>query len=851
MIMDGGRPGVGPRNLSAHAALLVDQVDNDPGKFDLPTGPGAWSGASLDNPREYLAGFPFLSVEPRGIFALLERMDDSLELARLVDQVFSAGLHFKGLNYKNLAGLLHDLPPLKLRFPRLLIAETVAPFTAARRALYQGELFANPREASYDFTFRLDSRITFAQGVKPPTADEAPRNIDEFVAAMWQKGIRYGLDLEAVEKGLNVPRNQYLRLKFAQALDPTPGVNARVEPLINLNKDLRPVESAEGEVDLRRYLCVFPQARENQVILRKHEAQPGREGRTVFGDPVPTTTGKDLNLAKLAGKGTHIDVVGTRECLLADKAGFVSVNPRSGAVSVTDEVINHTPVGIHTGSLTIEAERCVQFGGVGHGYSLEANSLELRSGSLEGAVVSRAGDVLVEAPVNGGRVTALEGNVTVKAPVRSGSVLRAYHGRLVLDQAENCTLVAREVEVRRAANATIIAEQVKAAECLGCSVFAFSIQIALARSAARRGQQGELSAVGNTLVVPIVEPPKRPMVIIRRTIERRMYQLPELEAQIDRIGGDPHVQAYLRALKGYQFAKNEEEAGRQMDIMQPMEKKVLPLVERWRGMQREQKRLLDLKASLEEDLRTWQEKTKAIEEDLQGMMKCVVQVIEGELVTLKICRDQRLLSRFDEVAEMDPERRAQFEDLCRHLLNEITAGQIKELILPLKESFSASYRDLMRLLARSPDRASEPLAVATTEQRRPEDRRRENRLVLMERADLLAWLGDPDRPPPPGRMLLTLRVDDLLEGYLGDLSGLGLGIFLDRLQRYEPAFAKGDKVLLQVALGSASLTTEMVVTFVQETTRLVRVGGYLVNLPPSLQASLYRVKNALEARLRA
>ena len=52
------------------------------------------------------------------------------------------------------------------------------------------------------------------------------------------------------------------------------------------------------------------------------------------------------------GQGTVVAQVGGAECLVATQTGYVSVHPKTGAVAVTDEVINHTPVGIKTGSLS-------------------------------------------------------------------------------------------------------------------------------------------------------------------------------------------------------------------------------------------------------------------------------------------------------------------------------------------------------------------------------------------------------------------------------------------------------------------------------------------------------------------
>ncbi len=793
--------------------------------------------------RTLLAAYAFLHQESQGIFILPGKVTESSDFYKFIEAVFQRGYCLQGLNYKNFMALLSDLPAAKANYARLILATALVPLSPSRELLYQGELTITRQEAMYDFTLQADSRGVFAKGIKPPSAKDSTRNLDEFVAVLWKRGLRFGLDLEAVNLGLAVPKNQYLRLTIARNQPPIPGADAKVEAVMSLEKDLRPLESPEGEVDLRRYQCVFPQARLGQVILRKIPATPGREGRTMAGGPIPTKAGKDLDLKKLAGSGTEIKVMSSIECLVAAQPGFVSRHPGSGAVSVTDEVINHTPVGIKTGSLTIEAERCLQFGGVQPGYQLEGNNLTLKSGAVEGEVISRRGLVNVEDSVAGGRVTALGGDIAVRGRVLAGSSLEAYRGRITADYVERCTIIAREVEVRRAVNSVIIAEQATVAECMGSGIFAFGLKVGRTLASPRS------SETGTSLVVPIIEPPRRPVTIIKRTIRALVQPLPEMEAAIEKIGADPHVQRYLHALAAYQQAKSEAQAEGALAVLTPLEEKVRPIVEHWRALKEQRAQLLQEKASLESEKETWLAKIKLLEEDLQGSMHLAVGSVYDDHLTLKLYKDPRLPAHFSAIAALDPERRRQFEALCRRMLSALASGHTKQCVEPIRGAFKATYRELMALLDVVPDRPAEPPARSQASPPEPGNRRREKRLVLMSREDLLAYLGDTAKKTPPRRHVLKVRVDELLEGYVNDFSGLGLGLFFDRQQRYAPVFEKAEKISLEFSLGPVTLEAEMVVTGVSQGPRIVRVGGFFVNLSPAQQALVYKVKNALEVRL--
>jgi hypothetical protein len=789
----------------------------------------------------------FLLLDSQGLFVMLAQLNEQKTALAFVEAVFRAGYYFKDLSYKNFLAILYDLFSVKTNFKRLMLAKGLAPLSPRRELLYQGELALGRHDAMYDFTLTVDSRAAFAKGIRPPKADEEPRSADEFVAVMWKRGIKFGLDMEAVAQGLAVRKNQFLRLCVAQASAPRPGDNARTEALISLEKDLRPLETPEGEVDLRRYQCVFPQAREGQVILRKVPATPGVEGRTLAGQALAAVPGKDLDLARFKGPGTELGVVGRAECLVASQAGFVSVNPQTGAISVTNEVINHTAVGIQTGSLTLEAEHCLQFGGVGPGYQLEGNNLTFKGGAVEGSVLSRQGVVSIEGNISGGQVTALAGDINVKGRVLAGSRLEAYRGVVSLDYAEKCLLIGREVTVRKAVNVTIIAETATVGECKSSNILALSMKIDRVAAAASLAAPEGLQPAGTTLVVPIIEVPRRPLVILGRTLAKLMQPLPKIDSDIDKIGSDTQVQMYLRALGSYARAESDAQARKAQAVLQPLEDKVRPVVQRWRELKAEKAELEMAKAELETEILAWQAKTRRLEEDLQDGMQLSVKVVWDQALVLKLYKDARMPMHFEEIAELDPAQRRQFEALCRRMLSALISGHTQERIMPLRGPFSSSYRDLRKLLDEVPDVPVRASADAATEDE-PSNRRRERRLTLLSRPDLIRHLADQRRDLPPDRFILKARADVLLEGYVLDMSGLGLGLAFPKKQRYVPAFSPGEKTTVEFAAGSLLFEAEVVATFVEDGPQLVRIGGYFVNLSPALQALVYRLKNALESR---
>ncbi|CAO0824644.1 hypothetical protein DFAR_780001 [Desulfarculales bacterium] len=93
---------------------------------------------------------------------------EGLRLVNFVARAFKVGYYFKRRNFKNYSVLLYDFPRVKAAAPHFILAAGLVQIKLGRALPYQGELALVPYETQYDFTFYLDSRLAFAQGVKAP-----------------------------------------------------------------------------------------------------------------------------------------------------------------------------------------------------------------------------------------------------------------------------------------------------------------------------------------------------------------------------------------------------------------------------------------------------------------------------------------------------------------------------------------------------------------------------------------------------------------------------------------------------------------------------------------------------------
>jgi hypothetical protein len=119
------------------------------------------------------------------------------------------------------------------------IAADILPFDPARRELYRSVKIGGGR-AEYYFEPVWLPDAADPEGPGMP----ARLDVDEFVADMWVKGIRFGIDIDAVRAAI-APKAE--RVTVARRLEPEPGQDARiVEVSDDIHRNDAPRQLANG-----------------------------------------------------------------------------------------------------------------------------------------------------------------------------------------------------------------------------------------------------------------------------------------------------------------------------------------------------------------------------------------------------------------------------------------------------------------------------------------------------------------------------------------------------------------------------------------------------------------------------
>lgn len=425
----------------------------------------------------------FMVKRDDGLFVDLSRLESVQDLQAAVDRIFSADAYFLDLDYPRFLKLLFSADPSEAcnegnsGAPLSLIrfATDIVSFRPERRTLYKAIKMGNGEAEYYFETVYLERTERGANGELKTVQEPATPNFDEFVADMWLKGIRFGIDAAAVCEAIRNGKGG--RIVVARRLEAMQGKAADIQELAKeIHRDNAPARLPDGRVNLGQFQNRFPQINKGVRLLKKIPLVMGTLGYEISGTPVEPPIPKDFNLAALAGPGTAVETCDAGEFIVSQQDGFLNVDTQSNQISITEKIINREGVSVKTtGNLILTGDEYEEHGEVQEKRLVEGNNI-LMHADVFGTVSSRGGSIVLKRNLVGGTALNREGDITVQG-VASGATLQAHKGAVYLKKADNCVITADAVVIESASNCYILADEINIATAEGCAIVGKAITL--------------------------------------------------------------------------------------------------------------------------------------------------------------------------------------------------------------------------------------------------------------------------------------------------------------------------------------------------------------------------------------
>lgn len=439
----------------------------------------------------------FVQRDDKGIFIDLTALDSRQLFADFLDRLYSSGFRLVGGDYPLILRLLYELDAKALgewaerleaagKAPAVLIARNLVPFADERRLLYRGwrpashgnsaDYFFEPIHVERDISVEIPSDVPGepSRFETRKVSELQALNIDEFYAAAWIAGVRFGWDCAAV--GLEFSRDggkfkSANKLTVARGLEATPGEDASAaeEAGESMHRSNAPKMLRDGRVDLTVFANRFPQVKTGMRLLRKIPRVLGKEGFDVRGNAREPDLPRDFTIDELAGPGTRVEKNKQGEFVVAAMDGFLNIDSKTNLISVTEKIVNRDGVSVRTtGNLSLRGDEFEEHGEVQERRTVEGLHMTFMA-DVFGNVISRGGCITLKQHLAGGSAISEGGSVVIEGGA-SRATIEALGGEVNVKFAESSRIVARKVTIERACLCDIVAEEVNIVSAEGCAV---------------------------------------------------------------------------------------------------------------------------------------------------------------------------------------------------------------------------------------------------------------------------------------------------------------------------------------------------------------------------------------------
>jgi len=521
----------------------------------MPEHPASAIGNLADLEEGQIALSRFIVQHERGLYVKRSRLESATDFLDFVNRVVGVGLYFRALDYSQFIALLYDDPPSdgKEVADEVFVAADITSFRPERQALYKGLRIENG-EVAYMFQpvylesvidrtaiqESEDGRQVVSGGGQHSSEARTQLDIDEFIASAWEKGVRFGIDVAAVQEAIQLDKP--VRRVVARSRPFVPGKDAEmVEQAAGLRRNNAPRRLLGGRVDLRQFETRYPQVAAGIRLVKKVPRTPGVDGRHISGEVLPAPAPRDFDLESMAGPGTCVSRDKDGEFLVTSVNGFLHIDTRTNQFSVADKIVSHEGVSARTtGDLLLTGEIYEQHGEIQEKRIVKCRSITAYA-DVFGNIVSAGGVVHLKHNLVGGSASNDDGDILVDG-VASGSTLTAQHGCINVKRADNCVIMGSQVIIGHATNCEIVADDVSIDVAEACALAGKTLHVRHSQS--RR----ELDSV-LLVLLPDLSSYEAKIAALQQKRAALTAQVAGHRQKIDALRGEKELASYL-ALAG-------------------------------------------------------------------------------------------------------------------------------------------------------------------------------------------------------------------------------------------------------------------------------------------------------------
>lgn len=212
--------------------------------------------------------------------------------------------------------------------------------------------------------------------------------------ALEDEGISVGVRKDRIQEFMEKPVYNELYV-VASGEKPVPGADARFDFKFTASeKGGRISYTSKGEINFKN-LNLIQNVFEGDILAVKLPAEDGKEGRDVYGNSLPTTSGKDTDIT--LGNNVAWDI--KAEKIIATRNGNILIT--KDRITVETSIIFDEGVSIKTGDITVNGTAVIK-GNIEDGFSVKATGNIVVYGTVGRSSIESEGNIILKNGINGG-----------------------------------------------------------------------------------------------------------------------------------------------------------------------------------------------------------------------------------------------------------------------------------------------------------------------------------------------------------------------------------------------------------------------------------------------------------------
>lgn len=264
----------------------------------------------------------------------------------------------------------------------------------------------NSYNETMDVDVSMDKMLVFCKFF-PASEGGSLMTEREILSGLNSNKINFGVDMEAIHDWL-ANREYNKEFVFAKGKPARQGTDGKIEYFFNTSLSTKPKKNEDGTVNYHE-LNTVSLVTKGQKLAQAIPADPGEEGKDVFGNPIKPRNVKEAKLQF----GNNITLSEDGNSIYSDVTGHATLT--SGKVFVSD--VLEIPADVDTSTGDIEYDGCVHVkGNVKSGFKIVAKGDIIVEGVVEGALLRSDGQIIIKQGIHGMNKGALDakGNIICK-----------------------------------------------------------------------------------------------------------------------------------------------------------------------------------------------------------------------------------------------------------------------------------------------------------------------------------------------------------------------------------------------------------------------------------------------------